>query len=439
MAHSSGLQVLNVTAGARGFCAETAEGWEGDCATGLQGAWPWQGRAACIERCTRCRRCNFVSFSDINRDCSWYHACALDSLNMHAYNGESYTTVHVGRRQPRARHRCAPLRQPRPMPAKDVHVITFHSEGPPQDAGRPLSAHAGVLEAGFAPWASSFHAYVPSEVRTLTLGTGEAGASVVAADAHQAVKNPGLAAIGHMASKPFVLLHRMESLPDGAWLLFVDANVIKHVELLAGAPTLRRTFEALWNATRPAADVFMPHEAADKQVRHFCKAFAVRALIAPEQQASVWKYPIHQANRIVVRVSAASRALLREWLAMCARRTLLAPLPNPDPHPSFQWHTPEQCLFTLLIATRSFTLHGDTRADVYADRLRFCYGFDSARAQSLRGGRNPKCLKPRAAEMRRWLPTRPSRQGRCLAIECGLDGSHEGDCNDRQAKVAWLA
>ena len=58
-------------------------------------------------------------------------------------------------------------------------------------------------------------------------------------------------------------------------------QVLKHPELLSGARRLSETTEWLWNRTRPSADVFMPHEAPGKLVKHFCKTHAVRALIAP--------------------------------------------------------------------------------------------------------------------------------------------------------------
>ena len=70
------------SAASPGFCGIT-EG-EGDCAAGQQGAWEVgragsdegvQDLAGCIARCERCGRCNYVSFSYHNEDCSWFHSC----------------------------------------------------------------------------------------------------------------------------------------------------------------------------------------------------------------------------------------------------------------------------------------------------------------------------------------------------------------------------
>ena len=56
-----------------GLCAPTTDG--GDCTDGSSGAWPYTNATDCAARCLTCGRCNFVSYSALNRDCSWFHAC----------------------------------------------------------------------------------------------------------------------------------------------------------------------------------------------------------------------------------------------------------------------------------------------------------------------------------------------------------------------------
>jgi len=73
---------------AEGFCAATDA--PGDCERGDKGSWPlsghdvhdgWLGAArACLERCSRCHRCRFVSISIRYSDCSWFHACDVAPL-----------------------------------------------------------------------------------------------------------------------------------------------------------------------------------------------------------------------------------------------------------------------------------------------------------------------------------------------------------------------
>ena len=67
-----------------GHCGTTSAGDAGDCLTGDRGnlglstsdAADWVGAThACLERCSACARCNWVSLSLKWRDCSWYHDC----------------------------------------------------------------------------------------------------------------------------------------------------------------------------------------------------------------------------------------------------------------------------------------------------------------------------------------------------------------------------
>jgi hypothetical protein len=88
-----------------GFCDKT-EG-EGDCSARgrgrAKGAWEMGGAgerggllgaSACIRRCEACERCHFVSFSTNHEDCSWFHRCALDKLQV-PLGAETFRTVQV--------------------------------------------------------------------------------------------------------------------------------------------------------------------------------------------------------------------------------------------------------------------------------------------------------------------------------------------------------
>lgn len=75
-----------------GYCAETTSGKVGDCTAGNKGCFRWppspasapsgklRGLQACVLECLKCARCNYVSFSRLEHDCSWYHSCDLSHL-----------------------------------------------------------------------------------------------------------------------------------------------------------------------------------------------------------------------------------------------------------------------------------------------------------------------------------------------------------------------
>ena len=232
------------------YCTTTVDGWEGDCQRGLLGTWAIPAGLAqpnalswCFAKCRACARCRFVSVSHANRDCSWYVGCAVSALGL-VYGGASYATYQIQPAQ--ADDVCAnPASRPysaglaphataadatvsagqsvaTPPPAggpavshirAGVHLVTFYSEGPPRDRGIPLGEMAALLEAAFAPHVDSFRAYTPADVRAMSV-RGLAGARVVQPSAVEASMNTGLSAIGQLAAKPYIILHRLLELPS---------------------------------------------------------------------------------------------------------------------------------------------------------------------------------------------------------------------------------
>ena len=85
-----------LTRGHYGYCDVTAG--SGDCERGSKGEFTglrFHEYADCFEACRACRRCNFVSVSFDDHDCSWYHSC--DLANLGSSRSESHTTFRVAR------------------------------------------------------------------------------------------------------------------------------------------------------------------------------------------------------------------------------------------------------------------------------------------------------------------------------------------------------
>ena len=73
-----------------GYCEPTTDA--GSCKRGRKGSWAmpavsthqgWATAAAwCLDRCSHCRRCRFVSISLVFNDCSWYASCNTSRLHL---------------------------------------------------------------------------------------------------------------------------------------------------------------------------------------------------------------------------------------------------------------------------------------------------------------------------------------------------------------------
>ena len=433
----------------KGYCTATTDGWAGDCEKGLLGTWRMgpdlPNVAACIKRCQACVRCRFVSVSTINRDCSWYAGCTTGSLG-HVYGGGNYRTYRVkpNTPPPEPQRQCTQEQLASPRAAQHnrtfsgeagVHFVTFYSEGPPRDPGIPLGAMARLLEAAFAPHVDSFRGYTPHEVRRQQV-YGVRGDAVVRASNVTASMNTGLSAIGQLAAKPFVILHRLLELPRGDLLVYKDANVLKRPNLLAGAADLRDVAEWALERAGPAADVFIPFENAHLKLKHHCKTHAIRTMVPPSRWQEVFEKPLHHSCQLVAKHTPAAVEFLWRWLQACLNHDMLAQEPDPRAtrHPDFRWHTHEQCLFSLVAALT----HND-----YRRQLWFCWTLERASARELpllSGEAVPPdltapCSAPRTTMLRTWLPVNTTRWGHCIDVECpGL----RRDCAWSEKMLPWF-
>ena len=76
-------------AAARGVCALTETGDRGDCQMGEKGSLRAYNKRECAQFCRRCSRCRFISFSQLDLDCSWFHDCP-EQLGQHGTDHLTY-------------------------------------------------------------------------------------------------------------------------------------------------------------------------------------------------------------------------------------------------------------------------------------------------------------------------------------------------------------
>ena len=134
-----------------GVCAAEIPGGAGDCQGGGSGTWVSKEHgitsvAECAGMCERhCPRCQYVSFSQESRACSWFAGCSLPLQQEPA----GYVTMAVVRGRIDHFHRpysdvTQPKRSAEPLASHDATQLQALRENPllydplakPQDAGR---------------------------------------------------------------------------------------------------------------------------------------------------------------------------------------------------------------------------------------------------------------------------------------------------------------
>ena len=85
-----------------GYCSVTQDKEGTSCLlSDLQGTWPLfthneaEAAAECVAKCIGCRRCNWVSYSAVYGDCSWFSACNVSAL--HSEHSSTHRTMQVRR------------------------------------------------------------------------------------------------------------------------------------------------------------------------------------------------------------------------------------------------------------------------------------------------------------------------------------------------------
>ena len=90
-----------------GYCGVTAVGEGTHCKdTDSKGSWLAGGLFDCMAACRQCERCHYISYSELDHDCSWFLSCPL-ALGKRALRAGSGSTKGGAPPNPRAlRPRC---------------------------------------------------------------------------------------------------------------------------------------------------------------------------------------------------------------------------------------------------------------------------------------------------------------------------------------------
>jgi hypothetical protein len=225
--------------------------------------------------------------------------------------------------------------------------VSFYSEGAPHDSGAALGPALEPVKK-ILQGQCDLAFYTPRQLRA----AGYEYAVREYADAGCCTGNPKCEKLGFYAWKPAILWLELQKAADGDVIIFHDFNMDKYTVYERNFEHI--TFYAKKCLQECGFDFFVPREGYTKRNFHHTKSLVIREMGvkgAPDAAAAYWyNFPQVIVNMIFVRKSAASLALVEEWMNACKVERWITGTPNDDPHPGFIWHCPEQGVLTTLLA-----------------------------------------------------------------------------------------
>lgn len=226
-------------------------------------------------------------------------------------------------------------------------VVTFYTEGPPQDDCLPLThvveelrkllkLHGGEVQLlSYTPRSLVEDDFYRKHCCPSRSESGMEPYMELLPHAHK---------LGYYAWKPLVICKALSQVEPGAILLFMDANLQKYQDYREGLQDLRKTCRKLLERT----DFFVPLEDPMwKRIQNHCKALTLELMDANTFKVAF--APCICVNRILMRRTALVERLMQDWLHWCGQSDVICPIPNPKPHPLCLFHTPEQAILAILV------------------------------------------------------------------------------------------
>jgi hypothetical protein len=139
--------------------------------------------------------------------------------------------------------------------------------------------------------------------------------------------------IGYWTYKPFIINQQLSKLKDGEILFWHDVNVEKYPYFHDFEKPLKPfLFQIL---QKVGADIFIPFERPDQLSQLHVKKRTFEVL--GEYNDKYLKWPHLNANRILIKKSNFTTAIVKEWMNACLDRTLNSP--ETEDEPGLQCHT----------------------------------------------------------------------------------------------------
>tara|TARA_B100002019_G_C21274161_1_gene604209 strand:- start:5445 stop:6275 length:831 start_codon:yes stop_codon:yes gene_type:complete len=231
------------------------------------------------------------------------------------------------------------------MSDKKYNLVTFYSEGTPNDEGLNLSLNRDIIYNCAKNHVDDISFYTPLRLRKMGYDY-----FVKKYERQGLVNNLGFANTGFGAWKPLIILLELEKMKDGDILIYRDCNAEKYDEL-KNYNNIKNIAEM--SLQRCHFDFFVSSEYARRRLnkimylKYYAKTNVLREL--GENHPMLYSFPNLKVNLLFIRKTRISIDFLKEWKTACEKERWINGEQYGELCEGFQWHCPEQAILNTLI------------------------------------------------------------------------------------------
>lgn len=220
-------------------------------------------------------------------------------------------------------------------------IVTFYTEGFPHDHGTDLVAVEKYFQETVKDHTDQYMSFNPRKLLGMDPTLSKCFKDYSSwleqhPDYSQLGKyNPVWARIGFQMWKPFLIQHILnsEEVKTGDIVLYHDVNFLNYPNYILGCEQWRDLSSNILHKLK--CDIFIPK---GLPLKKDVKAYLIRKFLGKNyfEEQGLWN------GLIVVRKSEMALQFIGEWADISSQLENISPLPNPDPHPDFIWHSVDQ-------------------------------------------------------------------------------------------------
>jgi hypothetical protein len=232
------------------------------------------------------------------------------------------------------------------IPTSDVkmHLVSFHTCGPPYDYGYDLKDEGKIFENLYVPFMESVTIYNTKKClednpfflhHYLTYYPPEAFPKYCKGEHSRGNRH------GFWKWKPYIIKQKLEKIDMGDVLIYHDCNISRYSYFVKNVHQLRENVQFIMEKT--GLEIIVPIEHPDLLCKHHVKRNVFKTV--GENNDDYRNFPLLNANRIFIKKTNMSIEFVNKWLDLCSQDLIL---PEEHAEPDLRWNTHDQAILSVL-------------------------------------------------------------------------------------------